>query len=177
MQKKNVKRFDNNYRQYKDMVNRTALRIVKNYHVAEEVSQEVFMKFYYHLDEVTDDMIRPWLIRITKNQSIDYLRKSKELLTEHETLFLLKMEQVSVRKSDMLTGMIKRDFLRKVLNDVKVNNESWYELLILLCCLNEPQIEAAKELNISLDVLRAKLHRARVWIRKRYGQEFENLIN
>lgn len=44
-----------------------------------------------------------------------------------------------------------------------------------ICILQMSYEEAAKHLNIEVQVLRARLYRARRYIRKKYGEEYQEL--
>jgi RNA polymerase sigma-70 factor, ECF subfamily len=53
----------------------TAFSYVKDYEMAEDIAQEVFVKAYRQSDKFRgDSSIKTWIIRITINQSKDYLR-------------------------------------------------------------------------------------------------------
>lgn len=55
---------------YGDMVYRLAFSMMKNKEDAEDISQEVFIKFIRHSDKFTDEnepYIKAWLIRVTIN--------------------------------------------------------------------------------------------------------------
>ena len=46
---------------------------------------------------------------------------------------------------------------------------------MLVCVLEYSQTDAAKKLGMSENAFYAMLHRARLWIRKVYGSEYEEL--
>lgn len=51
----------------------------------------------------------------------------------------------------------------------------WYYVIMDICILQMSYEEAAKHLNIEVQVLRARLYRARRYIRKKYGEEYQEL--
>ncbi len=54
---------------------RTARSIVQDPGLAEDVTQEVFIKLYNHMDSVKDqEMLRPWLIRVALNEAKNTIR-------------------------------------------------------------------------------------------------------
>lgn len=56
-----------------------ALSILNNYHDAEDVMQEVFVKIRIHAEECKNfSNVNGWMIRVAKNQAIDWIRKKKE---------------------------------------------------------------------------------------------------
>jgi len=58
---------------------------------------------------------------------------------------------------------------------LRKENESWYQIVNLIFCLEKPHDVVAKELGISKDVLYSKLYRAKKWIRKNFEDEYKNL--
>ncbi len=53
--------------------------------------------------------------------------------------------------------------------------KEWYYVIMDICILQMSYEEAAKHLNIEVQVLRARLYRARRYIRKKYGEEYQEL--
>jgi|SRR5688572_8625476 len=54
---------------------RAARSVVQDAGLAEDVTQEVFIKLYKHLDSISDqEMLRPWLIRVALNEAKNTLR-------------------------------------------------------------------------------------------------------
>lgn len=63
---------------YKNSVYSICLRMVGNRQEAEDLSQEVFIRAYHHIDKYDiDRKFSTWIFRIATNLSIDYLRKKK----------------------------------------------------------------------------------------------------
>lgn len=63
--------------EYKDTVFRVAYSYTKNKSDAEDISQEVFLKFYTSMAKFEDsEQLKAWLIRITINKSKDLLKSS-----------------------------------------------------------------------------------------------------
>ena len=54
---------------------RAARSVVQDAGLAEDVTQEVFIKLYKHMDSISDqEMLRPWLIRVALNEAKNTLR-------------------------------------------------------------------------------------------------------
>src|SRR5918993_4869789 len=63
---------------------RAARSVVQDAGLAEDVTQEVFMKLYKHLDTLDQEMLRPWLIRVALNVAKNTLRTKIRANTRDE---------------------------------------------------------------------------------------------
>lgn len=66
--------FDEAFTLHHRTVFRTARSVVRDDGLAEDVTQEVFLRLYNNLDSVTQEMLRPWLIRVAINTARNTLR-------------------------------------------------------------------------------------------------------
>src|SRR5512141_2598559 len=67
--------FDEAFTLYHRTVFRTARSVVQDGGLAEDVTQEVFLRLYKHLDSISDnEMLRPWLIRVALNVARNTIR-------------------------------------------------------------------------------------------------------
>ena len=70
--------FDRLMLRYQKLVCKVAMNYVKDKQSGLDVTQNVFLKAYKNLDHVkAEGMFKPWLLRITYNESINWLRKRK----------------------------------------------------------------------------------------------------
>ena len=64
------------YVKYQKLVINISFSIVKDKNIAEEISQMIFLKILQsHIENIPNNNELSWLYTITKNQTIDYLRK------------------------------------------------------------------------------------------------------
>jgi RNA polymerase sigma factor (sigma-70 family) len=64
---------------------RAARSVVQDGGLAEDVTQEVFIKLYKHMDSISDlEMLRPWLIRVALNIARNTLRGNIRANTRDE---------------------------------------------------------------------------------------------
>ena len=67
--------FDEAFTLHHRTVFRTARSVVQDAGLAEDVTQEVFIRLYNHMDSISDlEMLRPWLIRVALNVARNTLR-------------------------------------------------------------------------------------------------------
>lgn len=63
---------------YQDKIYNHCLRMLRNAHEAEDLTQETFLRAYMHIESFDDDRkFSTWLFRIASNLTIDRLRKRK----------------------------------------------------------------------------------------------------
>lgn len=91
--------FEKIYNQYCDTVYRVAYNYMKNQQDAEDVTQDVFTKFYvWGQDFEDDEHLKSWLIRVTINQCKDKLKSAwfrKIIAVEEETFLELPGQKES----------------------------------------------------------------------------------
>lgn len=67
--------FDEAFTLHHRAVFATARGVVRDATLAEEITQEVFLKLYRHFDSKPDgELLRPWLLRVTLNEARNTLR-------------------------------------------------------------------------------------------------------
>jgi RNA polymerase sigma-70 factor (ECF subfamily) len=67
--------FDEVFTLHHRTVFRTAKAVVQDAGLAEDITQEVFLRLYNNMDDIkNDEMLRPWLIRVTLNVAKNMIR-------------------------------------------------------------------------------------------------------
>lgn len=173
------KRYENIYRSFQNEVYRVSLYYTKDIHTAQDITQKVFYQFYHHAEQVKEECIRAYLISSAKNLSYNWLRDRKREV-HGEYLDILPEEDMPQYSAEdeyikAEQNQEQRVFISKVLESLRKENESWYQIVSLIFCLEKPHDVVAKELGISKDVLYSKLYRAKKWIRKNFEDEYKNL--
>jgi RNA polymerase sigma factor (sigma-70 family) len=88
--------FDEAFTLYHRTVFRTARSVVQDAGLAEDVTQEVFLRLYTNLDSISDaEMLRPWLIRVAINVARNTLRTKYRANTRDEN-YVKEYEESSV---------------------------------------------------------------------------------
>jgi RNA polymerase sigma-70 factor (ECF subfamily) len=67
--------FDEAFTLHHRAVFRAAYALVRDAGLAEDVTQEVFIKFYQHMDSLqNEEHVRPWLLRVASNTALNTIR-------------------------------------------------------------------------------------------------------
>ncbi|MGI8883165.1 MAG: sigma-70 family RNA polymerase sigma factor [Pyrinomonadaceae bacterium] len=87
--------FDEAFTLHHRTVFRAARSVVQDSGLAEDVTQEVFLRLYNNLDSINDaEMLRPWLIRVAINVARNALRTKFRANTRDEN-YVKEYEEVS----------------------------------------------------------------------------------
>ena len=101
--------FDEAFTLHHRAVYRAAYALVRDTGLAEDVTQEVFLKLYSHLDTLNDgEHVRAWLLRVANNTALNTIRGRSRLNVREEEF----AKAVSV--GDGVTVRIDSDYERHV---------------------------------------------------------------
>lgn len=177
MERKNIS-FEECFLKYKNLVIRAVVERSGDYQLAQEICQEVFEGLYKNMNKIPPEMVKVWLMRCVRNKLTDHYRKARvkrEIYTED--ISPAEVGNILVEKSieRQEARLDEQNLAGKILREVQKVNVQWYEVLMVHCVDGLSHAEAAKKLKISETVFRARLSRARAYIRKRFGDEYKKL--
>jgi len=128
---------------YRDMAYSLAIGIVKNAPVAEEVTQDAFLKAYKSLDRFEQrSKFSTWLYKIVTNEGLKRLRKKEFYYTDdiHE---LNSVEYSGVNDSiNLMTELEQKKYINKGLEKLLPNDS----LILRLFYLNEKSLKEIGEI-------------------------------
>lgn len=176
--------FNEIYEQYKNLILKAAYTYPGSYSAAEDITQDTFLKLYMGYDSMKKKNISSWLFTTAKNAALNYRKKhSREIFeidenwdSEEDTE---KYEaQVYSAEEQFLEDDLQKQRLElheKIFTNLMEKNERWYDAIVLVYYMEMPQAKAAELMGIRLEVLHSLLHRAKKWIKKKYGTEYEEM--
>jgi RNA polymerase sigma-70 factor (ECF subfamily) len=149
-------------RSYQKRVYGVALRMTRRHEVADDITQETFVRAYSHLDRFElGRPLAPWLTRIAVNLSINYLTAAARREQQFAEGDGPAAEPRAEGDPDPLTDLLSLEFRRaldvavqklppdqRIVFDLKVHDEMRYE-------------EIAEVLEISTGTVMSRLFRAR----------------
>jgi RNA polymerase sigma-70 factor (ECF subfamily) len=136
---------------------------------AEEVAQETLLKVFESFATLREpERVRPWVFRIAKNACLMHRRKS--IFAPPRELSLDELPPTSETADDAAppdSGMLRAE-LRAVLDRAIMELPPAYRPVVVLRDIEELSTEdTAQILDLSLDVVKTRLHRGRVALRQK----------
>lgn len=151
---------------------------------AEDIMQDTFMTLYQDMDEKEYPNIESWLFTTAKHRALNYRKKTMREVPyivvdseAEEECFVIEPIRESTEEEyiEGLSEKERAELHERVFTGLMKKNPRWHEAVLLVCYLKVPQVEAAKRMNMSADAFYVLLHRARNWIKKVYGVEYDEL--
>lgn len=152
---------------YGTTVLRTAYFYTKDQHLAEDVSQETFIRAYRHWKKFRgDSSVKTWLTRITVNVCRDKLglKMSSEQPTEPEKMAL---QRTSNAEEEAMKRLEKTEILQHVLR----MPEAYQEVLYMFYYLDLSTRDIAAAIQSPEGTVRGRLHRAREMLAQTLQEE------
>ena len=159
------------YERYAELIMKSVVAQTRDVELAKEICQQTFQNFFENMDTVQLRFVKAWLLHVSNNLLIDHWRKGstrKEVLDEDSVGSCADCTVVD----DIAGQCTMKVFLCDLLRDLREVNEHWFEVVDHICVREESYEEAAKQLGVSAAVLRARLHRARNYIKEKYGDHY-----
>ena len=163
--------FNEIYEQYKNLILKAAYTYSGSYSAAEDITQDTFLKLYMGYDSMKKKNISSWLFTTAKNAALNYRKKHSRETEKNEA-------QVNSAEEQFLEDELQKQRLElheKIFTNLMEKNERWYDAIVLVYYMEMPQAKAAELMGIRLEVLHSLLHRAKKWIKKKYGTEYEEM--
>ncbi len=166
--------FQDIYSSFNEKIRRYLARLIGEAD-SEDVTQEVFLKVNAGLNDFRgESSLSTWIYRIATNAAMDHLRKVQPGQTEHKAGGPVDDDldsKDSVGASQEIVPPLDGQLIRKEMNDcirgiVDGLPENYRQVLILSDLEELKNNEIAEVLDISLETVKIRLHRARARLKK-----------
>ena len=158
MSRKKLMNFDSIYLEYKDYIYRTCILYLKDHHLAEDCTQNVFVKVYRKQKSYKGkSSLKTWITRICINCCRDMLRKRKEEDNLDETL--------PENESDHTEQLIVSEAVMSLPLQFR-------EVIILYYYREFTMKEIAEITHTKIPNIEYRIRRAKELLRERLGDDF-----
>lgn len=159
--------FEEIYRQTSGFVYNVALRMSKNTHDAQEITQEVFVKVYRYLDHFRfEASFKTWIFRVSMNETMNYCKnRSKKRMRETAVDDEQILDHLSGGQE---TRQNDQDALMKLVDEL---NPEQKICMILRAVEGLSYQEIADVLGVNINTVRTRLKRGREFLIKRFPQK------
>lgn len=171
MDKKNHQ-LDDFFRKYRNIVIKNAYLYVKDYHAAEDICQETFIRLGENLDRVEPEKIKRWLLRVSERLAIDYLRKGGNNKVS-VGLDGIKEFPADRRYSDLsalLEEREERELKTAALIRLRREKPIWYDTMLMSYVEEMDNHAIGNELGVKASLVSKWKERARRWLNAVYEE-------
>ncbi|MDW0110898.1 sigma-70 family RNA polymerase sigma factor [Sporosarcina aquimarina] len=152
---------------YGDYLLRVAYVYVKNQSTAEDIVQDVFIRFYQQSDEFRrKSSLKTYLVKMTVNRSHDYLRS----WTHKRVVFKEKIIGTKSMKTPE-RRLVEEETTESLLTALLSMKLIYREVLVLYYYEESSTVEIAQILNCPEPTIRTRLQRARAQLKERLEEQ------
>jgi RNA polymerase sigma-70 factor (ECF subfamily) len=153
---------------YRKYIFRTILNIAKNKNDAEDLTMEVFEKVFTKFNYNPTSSFSSWLTTVARNYTYDFLKKQhlkyadtdveKEVIPFFETPETLFIVEENKKDADQLSNILNKAIDSLDEHHRKIIRLRYYE--------DYSYIKIAKEMNLSVNLVKTRLLRAKKFLQK-----------
>ena len=185
--------FESIYRKYVNLVHSVAHNVIHDYHIAQDVCQEVFLKLHQRMEHIRAEGLKAWLEVVAENTAKDYWRKLQQQTKREETsdqayqsgalygtAVIGAVDGSSAEPEFADQGLDQRLELRefgyRAFKALQEKNPEWYRIILFLDVSGFSVKETAQQLKLSAGTLRVKHCRARNWLRRKFSSKLQEIL-
>lgn len=145
---------------YGDSVYRLALRYTGNRSIAQDITQETFLKAFKGIKSFNHDKpAKPWLLKIAGNLCKNYLRDNREIPVD----FIEVIEKPDQANPEQL--YINKERETELMRAVKSLPDKYREVIILKHVNDLSYSEICEVLGLELSLVKNRLYRGRLMLK------------
>lgn len=165
--------FEQDVREYQDRVYGFACYFLKDDTAAKDVTQDVFIKFWEHYEDIDRDRAIGWLMRVTRNACIDLIRKRKTR-RKSVTVNSENLDRAESIQPSPHAEAESSDF-EAHLNDALDNiNEPYRSVVVLREIQDLKYKEIAEALDMPINTVKVYIHRGRKKLRTQLAEVLDH---
>ena len=147
------------YHQHYERVKKFIFALVKDEWVTDDIIQETFIKVQKNLKQLREESkISSWIFRIAYNLCLDHFRK----MGQSSKNFRIFVEKKEILSEPLFQKEFEQHQMGECIQDkIRLLPESYQTVLILYDLMEFSHQEIAEIVEISVDNVKVRLHRAR----------------
>ena len=155
---------------YYGKVYRTAVAITHDSHVAEDITQDCFLKLHHYANRIDTTLpLAPWLYRVTVNLSYTWVSRQKKRRVSLESVVDRLMSPLWHSPDRMAEYIEVQEQVRQAIKELNFQQR----VVIVLHYLNGLTLEDISEiLDCPVGTVKSRLYYARENLRRRLGPTF-----
>lgn len=164
--------FESLVRQYQGLVYQYVFQMVRDFHLTQDLSQEVFLKVYRNLSRYDSRyLLSTWLLRIAHNHTVDYLRKKRVETVSMEqpapatgAPLLESLPDQGPFPSEIVARRQRRRWIQETIYSMPLEARG---ILVLRYLEGKKLEEIAYILDLPLGTVKSRINRARSTLQRR----------
>jgi RNA polymerase sigma-70 factor (ECF subfamily) len=164
--------FEQQVHAYQDRVYGFACYFLKDRVQAQDVTQDVLLRFWQHYDDIDTDRALGWLLRVTRNACIDVIRKRKTR-RKSVTVDTEGVERAASEARSPHALAETADFQVHLDRALEAVDEPYRSVVILREIQHLKYKEIAEALDMPINTVKVYIHRGR----KKLRTQLANLLD
>lgn len=153
---------------YSKLVYNIALNFFGERDIAQDVTQEIFIKIYHNLDKFREEKnLSSWIFTISRNYCIDYWRKNKKYFVNTQELD----EKIGFGKPTPEENLITESEIEKLRKKISQLDPELRLILILRDIQDLSYRDIAEKFSIPEGTVKSRINRARVKLAQDFMRE------
>lgn len=147
---------------YSNAVYGVAYSKLGDFHIAEDIAQEVFVKTYRKIPSIKEpEKLASWLYAVTTRECLDWFRSNQKKTTYE---FMEQMEVLQLETTE--DKLLRKEFQHDVWRALNTLSEANRIVTVLYYIDNYKVREIADFLNLSIEAVESRLRRSRTILKK-----------
>lgn len=162
MRNGDIRAFSELIGEYANLVYGIAYSKLGDFHIAQDIAQEVFIKLFRKIDQLKEpEKVSSWLYAVTTRECIDWFRSNK-----YEAAYELTEKMDAPQLETTEDRLLKKEFHDEVWNALNTLSEGNRIVTILYYIDDYKMKEIGEFLGISVEAVESRLRRSRTLLKK-----------
>ncbi len=156
-----------------------AFYFLRNREDAEDVTQEVFVKLWQCQDEIDQNKVLPWMMRVAHNQCIDVFRKKKMNKSHYRISLNDRLETAGYQSDKMANPESCYEYSETqelLLHALKTLPEKTRSMMLLHYFQGFKYEMIGEILNISVNTVKVTIHRGKKKLKEMLEEQFPERV-